>query len=141
MLCSLSVVSGLQRPIVSKKHSVSCRGSKMIMKSSKKCPDSTSKSLEDIYVETMKKLYQPPIGNIEDVYDEAIKRISQPIVEPIVEELTIIDEKITETRDLLRDIDRKLGDVIITLDKLGKMNKYPYDDIYVDGIRETNDVY
>ena len=140
MLCSLSV-SGIQRPILPNKHSISHRGSKIVMKSSKNCPDSTSKSLEDMYVETMKKIYQPPIGNIEDVYDEAIKRISQPIVEPIVEELTIIDEKITETRDLLHDIDTKLGDIIITLDKLGKMNKYPYDDIYVDGIRETNDVY
>ena len=56
------------------------------MKNSK-CPDSNPKSLEDMYVETMKKLSQPPIANLEDVYDETIKKMYQPAIEPIIEQL------------------------------------------------------
>ena len=139
MLCSLSV-SGVQRPIVPKKHSISYRGSKIVMKSSK-CPDSNPKSLDDVYSETMKKLSQPPIANLEDVYDETIKKMYQPAIEPIIEQLTAIDAKIAQTDNLLYDIDSKLNDIIDTLEKIDNSNRVLYDDIYVEGVRETNDVY
>tara|TARA_Y100000389_G_scaffold145103_1_gene143561 strand:+ start:1147 stop:1488 length:342 start_codon:yes stop_codon:yes gene_type:complete len=113
MLCSISV-SGVHRPILPKKHSISHRGYKIVMKNSK-CPDSNPKSLDDVYVETMKKMYQPAI-------------------EPIIEQLSAIDEKIVKTDNLLNDINSKLIDIIDIIDKT---NNYSY----VEGICETNDVY
>ena len=115
MLCC----SSIHRPIVPKKHTVSYRGSKIVMKNSK-----CSKS-----------------KNIEDAYDETMKRLSQPAIEPIVEHLSVIDVKMKETDNLLHDIVDKLSDIIATLDKIEKIKEYSYNDIYVDGIRETNDVY
>lgn len=118
MLC----YSSIHRPIVSKKNYVSYRSSKIVMKNSK-C--SNSENIEDAYAETMKKL-------------------SQPAIEPIIEHLKVIDGQIEETTNLLYDVVDKLSDIIVTLDKIEKneqIKQYPYDNIYVDGIRETNDVY
>lgn len=112
-------INTMQKHINPKKCTSMYKRSKIIMNTSK-CPD--SKNIEDVYVETMKKL-------------------SQPAIVPIVEQLTMIEKKIEETDTLLQDIDSRLNDIIHTLHKIDKNNKYPYDDEYVEGIRETNDVY
>jgi len=56
----------------------------------------------------------------------------QPAIEPIIEQLSAIDEKIVKTDNLLNDINSKL-----IIDIIDKTNNYSY----VEGIFETNDVY
>lgn len=131
MVYSLSV-SCIHRPILPKKHSISYRGSKIVMKNSK-CSDSDPKSLDDVYIETMKKLSKPPIATMENVYDETIKKMYKPAIEPIIEQLNVIDKKFSETDDLLNDINSKLTYII---DKIDKSDDY----LYTDDIREPNDV-
>tara|TARA_B110000027_G_scaffold99608_1_gene105282 strand:- start:1181 stop:1366 length:186 start_codon:yes stop_codon:yes gene_type:complete len=61
-----------------------------------------------------------------------MKKMYQPAIEPIIEQLSAIDEKIVKTDNLLNDINSKL-----IIDIIDKTNNYSY----VEGIFETNDVY
>ena len=71
----------------------------------------------------MKKLSKPPIATMENVYDKTIKKMYKPAIEPIIEQLNVIDKKFSETDDFLNDINSKLTYII---DKIDKSDDYLY---------------
>ena len=118
MMNTMRISNNVQKPINPRKYTSTYRRSKIMMNTSK-CPDSK---------------------NFEEMYDQTIRKFSQPAIDPIVEQMKLMNDRMETVNEKLKSLDEKLNQIMYTLEKT-KPSVYPYDDIFIEGIRETNDVY
>lgn len=117
---------------------------------------SDSKNFEKAYKDTIQKLYDDS-KSIEAAYEYTVKQIYNPAIEPIIEELNEtntrmkslnyrLDQMDSEMKYSIESIDYRLDQISVDVKYFIKLIEhfeeiYKYPQVYMDGVRETNDVY